>query len=166
MKEKYTKWTRKEPKDRAKEYMIITVKIIVKWIELTARPRTSSINKEIKKSGDKLLAAQYLSDLDSKTNKTQIVRRDICSKSNKNVKTGLSCGHCQKMVSLQMWKHLRRTSFKWIGSRTTMHMCARPTSELWKYFADSVSEEYRWNKKTKRKIWKCKRETNVDSKDS
>ena len=69
-----------------------------------------------------------------------------------------------KLVSLQMWIHHIRTSFKRIPSRTTIHMQARPTSNIWKYFAVSVSEEDRRIKITKRKVWTCKRKTNGDGK--
>ena len=44
-------------------------------------------------------------------------------------------------------------------------MHARLRSNIWKYFAVSVSEEYRRNKRTKRKVWACKRNTNGDGKD-
>ena len=37
--------------------------------------------------------------------------------------------------------------------------------KIWKYFAALVSEEDRRNKRTKRKMWKCKRKTNGDGKD-
>ena len=70
-----------------------------------------------------------------------------------------------KMVSFQMWKHHRRTSFKKIPSRATIHMHARPTLNIWKYFATSVSEEDRRNKRNKIKVWECKRKTNGDGKD-
>ena len=65
-----------------------------------------------------------------------------------------------KMVSLQMWKHHIRTSFKRILSRTTIHMHARPTSNICIFSIRS-----RRNKRTKREVWTCKRKTNRDGKD-
>ena len=53
------------------------------------------------------------------------------------------------MVSIQMWKHHRRTTFKQIPSRTAIHMHAKITSKVWKYFVFSVPEEDRRNKRTK-----------------
>ena len=44
-------------------------------------------------------------------------------------------------------------------------MHARSTLNIWKYFAVSVSEEDRRNKRTKGKVWACKRKTNGDGKD-
>ena len=44
-------------------------------------------------------------------------------------------------------------------------MHARPTSNIWKYFSASLSEENRRNKRTKRKVRACKRKTNGDGKD-
>ena len=44
-------------------------------------------------------------------------------------------------------------------------MHGRPTSNIWKYFVASVSEEDRRNKRNKRKVWECKRKTNGDGKD-
>ena len=64
-----------------------------------------------------------------------------------------------KMVSLQMWKYHRRISFKRIPSRTTIHMHARSTSKVWKYFAVLISAEDRRNNITKKEVWKSKRKT-------
>ena len=43
-------------------------------------------------------------------------------------------------------------------------MHARPTSNIWYYFAVSVSEEDRRKKRTKRKVWTCKKKPNGDGK--
>ena len=48
--------------------------------------------------------------------------------------------------------NVKTPSFKRIPSRTTIHMHARPTSNIWYYFAVSVSEEDRRKKRTKRKV--------------
>ena len=67
-----------------------------------------------------------------------------------------------KMISFQMRKH-HRTSFKKIPSRGTIHMHERPTSNIWKYYATSVSEEDRRNKEKnsmsmqKKNKWRWKR---------
>ena len=44
-------------------------------------------------------------------------------------------------------------------------MHARPTSNIWKYFAVSVLQEDRRNKRTKRKVWACKRKISGVGKD-
>ena len=44
-------------------------------------------------------------------------------------------------------------------------MHTRPTSNNWKYFAVTVSEKDLRSKRTKRKVWTCKRKTNGDGKD-
>ena len=64
--------------------------------KITERLRTRSINKEIIKSGDKLLTAQNVLDLEQKTNKTQNVMRDICPICDKYVKARVQCGYCQR----------------------------------------------------------------------
>lgn len=67
-----------------------------------------------------------------------------------------------KMVSLQTWKHHRRTSLKGIPSRIKAYMHARPAPNIWKYFAYSISEKDRANKRPKRKVWKSERRADED----
>ena len=63
---------------------------------LTESLRTRSKNKDTNKSGDKLLIAQNLSDLEQKTNKTQNVMSDICPIFEKYVKTAVQCCYCKR----------------------------------------------------------------------
>ena len=60
-----------------------------------------------------------------------------------------------KMMSLQMWKHYSRTSFKEIFSRAAIHMCAKWTC-LRKLCRLSTLEVDRRNKRTKRKYENAK----------
>ena len=69
--------------------------------KLTERLRTRNITKQINKSGDKLLIAPNLSDLEQKTNKTQNVMRDISLICVTYLKTGIGCGYCQR------WFHFK-----------------------------------------------------------
>ena len=71
------------------------------------------------KSGDKLLTAHNLSDLEQETNKTQNVMKDICPICDEYVKTGVQYGYCTE-------KPHRRPAFKGIPSRTAIHMHGRP----------------------------------------
>ena len=69
--------------------------------KITKRLRNRNISKEIIKSEDKLITAQYCLDPEQKGNKTQNLMRDICPICDKYVKTGVQCRYYQR------WFHFK-----------------------------------------------------------
>ena len=64
-----------------------------------------------------------------------------------------------------MQKHHRKTVFKGIPSRTTIHVSARPTSKAWKYFTDTVLEEDKRKKKELKEKYENAKESNGNGED-
>ena len=76
--------------------------------------------------------------------------RSICPICDKYAKTEVQCGYCQR------WFHFKceNTTEEQVSKEypAEKHMHTKPTSKVLKYFAVSVSEEHRRNRRTKIKV--------------